>query len=400
MVLHNRLTHSLKVEQVGISLFSKLSSEGPVGDADEYAVAAACLAHDIGHAPFGHAGEQELHRLIVCPTHQENPRTYEARSADPCHDCILEDGFEGNAQSFRILTALAVHKDSQPKSIPYGLDLTATTLRATTKYPWAHGDNRNKLEKWGAYDCDVPVLRSLTGGDESPTLSAQIMDWADDISYAVHDIEDFYRTHFIPVNQLKEDASSFVEFIAYVEARSGAIDQAVKDVLEEVMFYFPSTRFAGKAADFKELDNLRGTLLTKFIGSATVDGGVLRIDPIRKQLNSIIKQLIWYHVIDDPQLTNIQAGQRRVLREIFEVLHEQVKLTYKVGKNEEPNDSDLRRLPHGLRAAIDVATRQQSHYNKAQNVARGLIDYIASLSDAQAYYEHSVLKGREPVGHL
>jgi dGTPase len=400
MVLHNRLTHSLKVEQVGISLFTKLSVDGSLEDlADEHAVAAACLAHDLGHPPFGHAGEQELHQLVVCAAHQKTTRTLAARLADPCTDCLLEDGFEGNAQSFRILTALAVHKDTS-KDVPYGLDLTAGTLRATTKYPWAHGDNAAKPEKWGAYDSDIDVLNSLTGGAQTLSLDAQIMDWSDDISYAVHDIEDFYRTGFIPFDQLKEKTDSLNRFLAYVEARQGPISTELRDIFDEVMLYFPSRRFAGNSEDFAELDKLRGTLLTQFINGASVDGENLALDSTQKKLNSIIKQFIWYYVIDAPQLTNIQAGQRRVLREIFEALRPQLEDTYKVGLEAKPSDSDLRRLPHALRAAVDTSLRQDSTYTKSQRILRGLIDYIAGLSDAQAYFEHSVLKGREPVGHL
>ncbi|MCU1442079.1 MAG: hypothetical protein JWQ59_229 [Cryobacterium sp.] len=66
----------------------------------------------------------------------------------------------------------------------------------------------------------------------------------------------------------------------------------------------------------------------------------------------------------------------------------------------DPDERDLRRLPHALRRAIEVAPKQDSGYTAKQKVIRGLIDYIASLSDAEAYYQHAVLKGREPVGHL
>jgi dGTPase len=400
-VLHNRLTHSLKVEQVGVALFTKLSAvENLDGRADIHAVAAACLAHDLGHPPFGHAGEEELHRLVVCEQHRAHPRKYVDRLSDPCRECLLEDGFEGNAQSFRILTALAVHKDGNDTDEVLGLDLTAATLSAATKYPWAHGDNPAKLNKWGAYDCDVDVLNQIVGGSQRLSLDAQIMDWADDISYAVHDIEDFYRTAHIPLDQLKANSDSLAEFLEYAEDRVGVIGDELKKIIENLAFYFPDRRFAGKSKDFIELDMLRGTLLTRFINAAHVDGNDLDLDPVQKRLNSVVKQLIWYHVIDDPRLTNIQTGQRRVLREIFEMLLPQVRDTYRVSSSEEPDDSDLRRLPHELRAAVELSLRQQSKYSKAQRVTRGLLDYIAGLTDAQAYHEHSILKGREPVGHL
>jgi len=404
MLLHDRLTHSLKVEQVGVSLFTKLKADHPrlAQKADQAAVAAACLAHDIGHPPFGHAGEQELHALVTCDVHREAPRPYAQRAEDPCPDCLLEDGFEGNAQSFRLLSVLSVRWSAKKPDKLYGLDLTRATLRAASKYPWARGDNASKPKKWGAYDCDLPILNELTGRDSAVTLDAQIMDWADDISYAVHDVEDFYRAGYIPVDQLKAGQEALDEFLEYVESRSalGPIDPAIKQTLGELLAYFPTRRFAGRESDFEELDRTRGTLLTRFINGASIVGSDLVIDRTQKALNSIVKQLIWYHVIDDPRLSNIQAGQRRVLREIFEALMEPAEKAFRVGGDAEPDEKDLRRLPHELRRTIQDSMLQESHYTRRQKVHRGLLDYIASLSDADAYHQHAVLKGREPVGHL
>ena len=410
MLLHTRLTHSLKVEQVGVSLFTRLeaTSEGLTERADMWAVAAACLAHDIGHPPFGHAGEQELNKLVTCDEHRDNPRPLSARKKGVCENCTLEDGFEGNAQTFRILATLSVHKDSLKSNVPLGLDLTRATLRASTKYPWARGDNVDKLKKWGAYDCDVPILEDLTQGNHEQSLDAQIMDWADDISYAVHDIEDFYRTQYIPLDQLKKGEQALVEFLEYVESPSvlGKIEDDVKETLGELLAYFPNRRFAGRESDFAELDRARGTLLTRFIGGASVSGDQLIIDSMQKRLNQIVQQFIWYHVIDDPRLSNIQAGQRRVLSEIYHALVEPLEYTFRVGKEGSPDEKDLRRLPHALRRSVQVAIDQQADgmeaasYGLKQRVHRGLLDFISGLSDAEAYRQHAVLKGREPFGHL
>lgn len=191
MALHNRLTHSLKVEQVGVGLATKLNhGVSAAKQIDPGAVAAACLAHDIGHPPFGHAGEQELNALVVCPAHREGTgtvRTPEQRKVAPCAHCLLEDGFEGNAQTFRILTALAVHRENESEVI--GLDLTRLALQAVSKYPWARGQNVEKPKKWGAYDCDRTALAWVQedlGTERS--LLAHVMDWSDDVAYAVHDI--------------------------------------------------------------------------------------------------------------------------------------------------------------------------------------------------------------------
>src|SRR5690349_22051010 len=117
LLLHNRLTHSLQVAQVARAIAERLGEEsGPVvdklGGCDPDVVEAAALAHDLGHPPFGHLGEQVLDRL--------------AR-----HRFGLPDGFEGNAQSFRIVTTTDVRG---PKAL--GLDLTVAVRAAMLKYPW------------------------------------------------------------------------------------------------------------------------------------------------------------------------------------------------------------------------------------------------------------------------
>ena len=405
MVLHNRLTHSLKVEQVGLSIYSKFDGELSLDTlADQYAIAAACLAHDLGHPPFGHAGEQELHSIVVCAKHVASPRPYAERLADPCGDCLLEDGFEGNAQSFRILTALEVHKEASSDN-PLGLDLTTATLRATSKYPWARGDRAGKGNKWGAYDCDIETLRAIVGSKDNQTLSldAQIMDWADDISYAVHDIEDFYRTNHIPLEQYQKESQALVDFLEYAQSpgAAGKAEPEALEVLDSLLWVFPKSQFSGSAADFAELDNARGTLLTQFINAAKVKDGALNIDPIQKKVNALVKQFIWYHVIDGPKLTNIQSGQRRVLHDIWDSMRAQAEHAFKVNESGDLNERELRRLPHALRRAIEVGMNQAPGYaTKAQKVHRGLLDYIAGLSDADAYHQHAVLRGREPMGHL
>jgi dGTPase len=132
-VFHNRLTHSLQVAQVGRRIAENLNKRQPETRdyIDPDVVEAACLAHDLGHPPFGHIAEQIL-----------NQRTKKF------------GGFEGNAQSFRIVTKLA------SRSPDYGgLDLTAATLAAILKYPWLRGRNAAKPSKWGAYSSEARDFR-------------------------------------------------------------------------------------------------------------------------------------------------------------------------------------------------------------------------------------------------
>lgn len=188
-VFHNRLTHSLKVAQVGRRMAERLILESPhdlvkvCGGPDPDTVETAGLAHDLGHPPFGHGGEAAIDRLM--------------------RNHGLNEGFEGNPQSFRIVTRLAVRYPGQE---PPGLDLTRASLNAILKYPWQWEEAAENKGKWGAYREDSDIFewaREETGLQQGQrSVEAELMDWADDITYAVHDLEDFYRANLIPLERL------------------------------------------------------------------------------------------------------------------------------------------------------------------------------------------------------
>ena len=184
----NRLTHSLEVAQIGRELALRLRLDPDVVDA-------ACLAHDLGHPPFGHNGEKALNDWAA-----------------------PYGGFEGNAQTLRLLSRLEP-KVFGPDGRSYGLNLTRASLDASCKYPWPQAQgipDPSGRSKFGFYADDEPVFEWLRAGapDRVRCIEAQVMDLSDDIAYSVHDFEDAIVNGYLDVPAL----SARVDHEALVDA--------------------------------------------------------------------------------------------------------------------------------------------------------------------------------------
>jgi dGTPase len=230
-----RLTHSLECAQIG-------RESGAVLGCDPDLVDAACLAHDLGHPPFGHNGESAL-----------------ATFAASC------GGFEGNAQSLRLLTRL------EAKVPGAGLNLTRATLDATLKYPWPARPGR---VKFGVYGDDAEVFAWIRSGalPEKLCLEAQLMDWADDVAYSVHDVEDGLQAGLITLRALRDPAEqktvAALTADEYCAPGSVTVDELC-DVFAGLLALpcWPAA-FDGSLESLAALKNLTSELIGRFCSSA------------------------------------------------------------------------------------------------------------------------------------
>lgn len=443
---HNRLTHSEKVAQVGRRLAEYLlkDRQSVVGvrvsrGLDPDVVTAAGLAHDLGHPPFGHCGEETLDAL--------------AREAG------LDDGYEGNAQTLRILVRLSRHHSVNSNALSefdasnsQGMDLTRAVIAASVKYPWRRDSTPphdcHRWRKFGYYREDEEsfekLVRPLLRRKDRGTLEAQVMDWADDISYATHDLEDFFKAGLIPLETLRTDwmgkqtvsesatpetpartatppgresrqtesesatpetptsqyvpvdRLSFDAFKFYVTTRflSG------KDVDDELAEFtrlaatFPRQRYRGTWQDDEIISRLTSRVLSLAFANTWVDeSGNLEVVPTVRTAVEALKRLTWYYVIERPELTVQQNGQSDAIKEVFHNLLRRTLnaldiLDKKACGCAKPRSNDmrlqnLRQLPLRLREFLlqEDALSQTTDSDRRRIAVRAVLDYISSMTE-------------------
>ncbi len=459
-VMHNRLTHSLKVSAVARVIAAQLAGRAAqhaafvrgdradddavgatvtrLGGCDTIVAQAAAHAHDLGHPPFGHLGERVLDRV--------------ARE-----QLGLAEGFEGNAQSFRILTQL----DTLGRDFP-GLNLTAATRAATLKYPWTRSawvgvteaavaapdrprgvgiDSVGGAEKFSVYSLDhvemeTALLPFTAIGSGVQTVECAVMDLADDIAYAVHDLDDFTRAGVL------QQSSVAGEFRAWLD-RSGALAAeaddallaewrrpgislellwrrlhakdgwiadrdafraAVRRVSEEVGESLLAAPYDGgidserSVSDFTRrwIDHLRTSIVVE--DRPHVRSGHVRLNTQAWHEVMVLKFVHAHFVLERPELGQPQRGRAKVV--------EQLVLGFDAWLADR---DDAGRAPRRLLEWAEVATdagfavrRDRPELlmgdtsdagMRRQGRTRAILDYVASLSDQQAVITHRALTG-------
>jgi dGTPase len=351
--VRNRLTHSLEVAQIGRELASTLGCDPDIVDA-------ACLAHDLGHPPFGHNGERALDQLA---------------------EGI--GGFEGNAQTLRLLTRLE-SKTFDPAGRSVGLNLSRATLDAATKYPWPRRDGERKF---GVYDDDAEVFRWLRNGVEAGDrrcLEAQVMDFADDVAYSVHDVEDGIVAHSIDLERVGVERAQYWESVRRLylpEATDEQLDEGWRRLTG--LAYWPSTPFDDSRRALGGLKDLTSQLIGRFCAAAEqathmrfgrsrlirYEADLVVPDGIRTEI-ALLKGVGMFHVLNSPERQARRAVQRELLTELVEALWKSA-----------PRVLDVAFAADFAEAADDGAR------------LRVIVDQVASLTDPSAQAWHQRLVG-------
>jgi len=352
----NRLTHSLEVAQVGRELATSLGLDPDVVDT-------ACLAHDLGHPPFGHNGEKALSEWS-----------------------LDIGGFEGNAQTLRLLTRI------EPKVFgadgqSYGLNLTRASLDASCKYPWPEQQgipDPSGRSKFGFYADDLPAFAWLREGapDRQRCIEAQVMDLSDDIAYSVHDFEDAIVGGYLDVPALGARVNHDELVDAMFEWIGGELSHdeliAAFDRLDSLDSWIES--WNGSRIDLARLKNLTSQLIGRFAHEAVhatravyPSGSLIRfganvVVPRETQAEiAVLKGIVAANVMKTNARQPIYAEQRSVLTELAEALL-----------------ADPTRLDAGF--AADWAAAPGDAARK-----RVVVDQVASLTDQSALRWHADL---------
>jgi dGTPase len=422
LLVHNRLTHSLKVAQVGRAIAERLrvTSDVPerLGGLDPDVVEAAALAHDLGHPPFGHLGERVLDQL--------------AR-----HRLRLRDGFEGNAQSYRIVTSTEIRGEAT-----IGLNLTNAVRAAILKYPWTRrshpqphprfmepaprgagalpDDPEGGSVKFGAYSTEVDDMiqaRLPFAGkiaDWQQTVEASVMDTADDIAYAIHDLEDVHRVGVLQqgavaaelmawqrsggdveegrpggaIESLRRQLHRKDDWMADDDAFAAAVEKVRAELVDGLLAapFDGSLEAEARVAAFSATWTRRLVESIEVVPEPAVRSGHVALAPPQWHEVQVLKFVQNRFVLARPDLALHQRGQARLLASLVEAL-----LSWLT----DPDEAG--RIPSRLCDLVELAEAElpdgtPDRIDRARG--RGVVDFVAALTDNQAVGLMEALTGR------
>lgn len=345
-----RLTHTLEVAQISREIGAALGADPDLCDT-------AGLCHDLGHPPFGHNGEAALNDVAQ-----------------------HIGGFEGNAQSLRILTRLEP-KVFTDAGVPVGLNLTRASMDAMIKYPWIGNASTGK---YNAYEVDSSIFQWIR--HQAPvgqrSAEAQIMDWADDVAYSVHDIEDAFYTGLLRPAQF---ADSDVRDAAIAAVQQNYAPELSTDALlaaHERLLSWPQWphQFTASLRELAALKQLTSSLIGRFCTSVVAATQQANIGPLYRYHGSLVlpqdvraevnllKAMARVVVFHRPAATMENADQREILTELVQELHR--------------------------REGRDLPPWSFIAYQQADSESQGLrviIDQVAALTDEAALRWHQEL---------
>ena len=412
-----RLTHTLEVAQLARRLGDRLGASPDVCEA-------AAIMHDFGHAPFGHVGESALCAAL------------DAAAVRWGLDPDEVGGYEGNAQTFRMVTSrLTGHSD-----LP-GLNLTRATLDAALKYPWARGEVSRS--KWCFYPSELDAAARVRDGIDPSrryrrSVEAQVMDWADDVAYAVHDIEDFTLAGAIPLALLTQSAGArervAAQLVARRERRGKLAEAAERDGREgratpdagaigefpfeaprytaheladtfERLFADPAGPFAafrgltgeydGSAEYRRALRSMRTALIGELVHAVhPVDPHApfrrhhndLAIPLEARLVDDVLRDLLWLFVIEHPRMATYQHGQRRIVTDLLELHVSAVE------------SADVGIFPRDLQPELAPLVGRTQDDGSRTGVLRLVADHVGQLTDDGAARLHRRLTGHVAHG--
>ena len=323
----SRLTHSLEVSQIAKGIALRLG-------ADPTLCEAAGLAHDIGHPPFGHAGERVL-------------------------DACMRDagGFEGNAQNLRVLSRLEVKSDRFT-----GLNITRGTLDAMLKYKYPR---RQAVAQGGDkffYDDDQPLVDWVCQGhrDSDQSLECQIVEWADDVAYSVHDVEDGMQAGLIASPRLRAEGTRALLRNRVPDASMACIEAVIAEL--QAVLAVDGARRRHAARKTWTSDAIHAMVLATHTQPRDEgDRGfryarTLHVDEAQRIRSRVLKALAASLVFGDLRVMAVHQSAETVVRGLFDRL---------VG------DTTGRHYPEELHDLLD----------EGLDPRRVACDYIASMTD-------------------